>query len=87
MGGGQQGWYLQTQIISDESTCAQSNFLPSSSAPSACGKLSGLSAILEYPLLMRCFLLGGGGCSDTLLLAERLGGQKVRGVFTGVPTQ
>lgn len=86
-GEGRQGWYLQRQIISDESTHAQSNSLPSSSAPSACGKLLGLSAILEYPLLMRCFLLGGGGCSGTLLLAGRLGGRKVRGVFTGVPTQ
>lgn len=60
--------------------------LPSSSALSACGKLSGLSAILEYPLLTRCFLLGGG-CSSTLLLAGRLGGRKVRGASTGVPTQ
>ena len=60
--------------------------LPSSSAPSACGKLSGLSAILEYPLFIRCFLLGGG-CSGTLLLAGRLGGWKVRDVPTGAPTQ
>ena len=60
--------------------------LPSSSAPSACGKLSGLSAILEYPLFIRCFLLGGG-CSGTLLLAGRLGGRKVRDVPTGAPTQ
>ena len=60
--------------------------LPSSSASSACGKLSGPPAILEYPLFTRCFLLGGG-CSGTPLLAGRLGGQNVRGVHPGIPTQ